>query len=47
MRGVGDVGAVGMVARSEFRRRWRGVVVLTLLVGIIGAVVMATVAGAR
>jgi len=36
-----------MVARSEFRRRWRGVVVLTLLVGIIGAVVMATVAGAR
>ena len=41
------MGAVGMVARGELRRRWRSVVVLTLLVGIIGAVVMAAAAGAR
>ena len=36
-----------MLAWSEIRRRWRSVVVLTLLVGVVGAVVMATVAGAR
>jgi len=36
-----------MVARGEIRRRWRSVVVLTLVVGIVGAVVLATVAGAR
>jgi hypothetical protein len=36
-----------MLARCEIRRRWRSVVVLTLLVGAVGAVVLATVAGAR
>jgi hypothetical protein len=41
------MGAVGMLARSELRRRWRSVVVLTLLVGVAGAVVLALVAGAR
>ena len=41
------MGAVGLVARCEMRRRWRGMVALTLLVGVIGAVVLATVAGAR
>ena len=41
------MGAVGLVARCEMRRRWRGIVALTLLVGVVGAVVLATVAGAR
>jgi hypothetical protein len=41
------VGAVGMLARCEIRRRWRRVVVLTLLVGAVGAIVLSTVAGAR
>lgn len=36
-----------MLARSELRRRWRSVVVLTVLVGFVGAVVLALVAGAR
>src|SRR5436309_2227372 len=36
-----------MVAGCEIRRRWRSVVVLTLVVGVAGAVVLATVAGAR
>ena len=41
------MGAVGMLACAEIRRRWRGTVVLTLLVGIVGAIVLASVAGAR
>ena len=41
------MGAVRMLAGSEFRRRWRGVVALTVLVGVVGAVVLATVAGVR
>ena len=41
------MGAVGMVAGCEIRRRWQSVIVLTLLVGIVGAVVLATIAGAR
>src|SRR5262245_5055966 len=36
-----------MLARYELRRRWRGAVVLTLLVGVVGAVVLAATAGAR
>ena len=36
-----------MLAGCEIRRRWRSVVVLTLLVGVVGAVVLATAAGAR
>jgi hypothetical protein len=41
------VSAVRMLARCELRRRWRGVVVLVLLVGIVCAVVLATATGAR
>ena len=41
------MGAVGMLARCEIRRRWRSVVGLALLVGLVGAVVLATAAGAR
>ncbi|MCU1457800.1 MAG: hypothetical protein JWL73_1892 [Actinomycetia bacterium] len=41
------MGAVGMLATSGLRRRWRSVVVLTLLVGAISAVVLAAAAGAR
>jgi len=41
------MGAVGMVAACETRRRWRSLVVLTLLVGVVGAIVLATAAGAR
>jgi ABC-type lipoprotein release transport system permease subunit len=36
-----------MLARGEIRRRWRRVVLLTLLVGVVGAVVLSTAAGAR
>lgn len=41
------MGAIRMLARFEVRRRWRRVVVLTLVVGVVGAVVLSTVAGAR
>ncbi len=41
------MGAIRMLARSELRRRWRSVLVLTLLVGFVGAVVLALVGGAR
>ena len=41
------MGAVWMLARGEIRRRWRGAIVLALLVGVVGAVVLATAAGAR
>ena len=41
------MGALWMLTRSELRRRWRSAVVLTLLVGFVGAVVLALVAGAR
>jgi ABC-type lipoprotein release transport system permease subunit len=41
------MGAVLVLARSELRRRWRSVVVLTLLVAFAGAVVLALFAGAR
>jgi ABC-type lipoprotein release transport system permease subunit len=36
-----------MLAGSELRRRWRSVVMLVLLVGVVGAIVLATAAGAR
>src|SRR5437764_3578694 len=36
-----------MVARSELRRRWRGTVVVMLLVGLVSAVTLAVLAGAR
>ena len=41
------MGAILMLARSELRRRWRSVVVLTLLVGFVGAVVLALTGAAR
>ncbi|MDQ1431706.1 MAG: putative transport system permease protein, partial [Actinomycetota bacterium] len=41
------LGAVRMLAGFEIRRRWPRVVALTLLVGVIGAVVLSTMAGAR
>ena len=41
------MGAIGMLARAELRQRWKAVVALTLLAGVIGAVVLASVAGAR
>ncbi len=34
------MGAVGFVGRAELRRRWGSVVVLTLLVGLVVAVVL-------
>jgi hypothetical protein len=36
-----------MVARSELRRHWRGTVVVMLLVGLVGAVTLTALAGAR
>jgi hypothetical protein len=36
-----------MLAGSEIRRRWRGTVAIMLLVGVVGAIVLATAAGAR
>ncbi len=39
--------AVWGLSGCEFRRRWRSVVVLVLLVGAVGAIVLATAAGAR
>ncbi|HEY7106255.1 MAG TPA: FtsX-like permease family protein [Acidimicrobiia bacterium] len=39
--------AIHLLLRTELRRRWRGVVLLTLLVGVVGAVVLASAAGAR
>jgi len=41
------MGAIVMLGRAELRRRWRSVVVLTLLVGFAGAVALALFAGAR
>jgi hypothetical protein len=40
-------GAVGLLVRAELRRRWRSLVVITLLVGLAGAVTLGAVAGAR
>ncbi len=41
------MGAVRMLGWSEMQRRWRSIVVLTVLVGFAGAVVLTLVAGAR
>ena len=41
------MGAVWFIGRAELRRRWRAVLVVTLLVGIVGAVVVAALAGAH
>jgi ABC-type lipoprotein release transport system permease subunit len=39
--------AIRVLARAELRRRWKAIVALTLLMGVVGAVVLASVAGAR
>ena len=39
--------AVWAVARADLRGRWRGLLALALLVGIMGGVVLAAAAGAR
>ncbi len=41
------MGAIRMVARTELRRHWRGTVAVMLLVGVVGAVTLAALAGAR
>ena len=41
------MGAVALVAVRDLRRRWQGVVALTLLIGVVGAAVLAASAGAR
>jgi ABC-type antimicrobial peptide transport system permease subunit len=41
------VGAVWQLGGSDLRRRWRSVIALVLLVGAVGAIVLATAAGAR
>ena len=41
------MGAIWILASAEIRQRWRSAVVLTLLVGVVGAVVVATAAGAQ
>ena len=44
---VPNTTGVGMVARHRLRTRWRSVLALTLLVGVVGGLVLGTVAGAR
>jgi hypothetical protein len=39
--------AVALVARSDLRRRWIGTIAVAVLAGIIGALVLSTLAGAR
>ncbi len=41
------MGAVRILAAHGVRRRWRHIVFLTLLVGLVGAIVLSTAAGAR
>jgi hypothetical protein len=41
------VTAVLALARHELRRRWRSALALTMLVGVVGAIVLATAAGAH
>jgi ABC-type lipoprotein release transport system permease subunit len=42
-----EMGTVRMLARSEVRGRWRSTVLLAVLVGVVGALVLAAAAGAR
>ena len=39
--------AIVLLARASARRHWRGLIVLTLLIGVAGAAVLASAAGAR
>ncbi len=41
------MGAVAMLAGHEIRRRWLSTIAIVLLVGVVGAIVLATAAGAR
>lgn len=41
------VGAVGMLAGHEIRRRGQSTIAIVLLIGVVGAIVLATAAGAR
>ena len=41
------LGAVWMVAARDMRRRWSSILILTLIVGVVGAVVLSAAAGAR
>ncbi len=41
------MGAIRMLASSDLRRRWGSALLLAVLVGLVGAVVLASVAGAR
>jgi hypothetical protein len=40
------MGAIRVLTRNELRRQWKRIVALTLFVGVVGAVVLASVAGA-
>ena len=42
-----STGGVGMVAANRLRHGWRGVVALAVVVGVVGAIVLGVVAGAR
>jgi ABC-type lipoprotein release transport system permease subunit len=41
------MGGVALVVRTELRNRWRRMVVLAVLIGVLGALLLATAAGAR
>jgi hypothetical protein len=41
------MGAVGLLAGREIRRRWRSAAAIVLLIAVVGAIVLSTVAGAR
>jgi FtsX-like permease family len=41
------IGAVSMLVGAELRRRWRSLVVITLLIGLAGGVTLGAIAGAR
>jgi FtsX-like permease family len=41
------MGAVRLLAGLELRRRWRATLAIVLLIGVVGAIVLATAAGAR
>jgi hypothetical protein len=44
---LASVDAIRLLAASDLRRRWRAAVLIALLIGLIGAIVFATAAGAR
>lgn len=41
------VGSIGLLAGHGIRARWRSTIAIALLIGIVGAIVLATAAGAR